>query len=165
MEYGTKICGTICDSNYVKYVGYEQSNTCVKKYFSKSNVNTISRKITELLQGVDPENRPIVVPDTTICSVMSDVYDSYRPPTGDIHSRYIVPSGTSSESYVQNMIDQTIEIITSDVKNNLEMEEHNRKLTIWTTVYGDFNDHGLRQHPPIKLRNKRPAPMQFNMNY
>jgi hypothetical protein len=96
---------------------------------------------------------------------MNDIYESYRPPTGDIFSRYIVPSGTSSESYVQNMIDQVIEVITSDVRNNLGMEECNKKLSIWTTVYGDFNSSGLRQHAPIKVRNKRPTPMLFQMNY
>jgi hypothetical protein len=165
MEYGTKICGPLCDDNYIKHVGYKQSNVCIQKYFDISTVSTISNKVTELLQGVDPENRPIVVPDSTICSVMSEIYDSYRPPTGDIFSRYNIPSGIGSESYVQNMIDQVIEVITSDVRNNLGMEECNKKLTIWTTVLGDFNNDGLRSHPPIKVRNKRPAPMQFNMNY
>ena len=45
------------------------------------------------------------------------------------------------------------------------MEENNRKLTIWTTVYGDFNAHQLRQHAPIKVLNKRPNPMEFHMRY
>jgi hypothetical protein len=63
------------------------------------------------------------------------------------------------------MINQTINLIVNDVKNNLETEENNKKLTIWTTVYGDFNEQGLRSHPPIKIRNKKPASMQFNMNY
>ena len=45
------------------------------------------------------------------------------------------------------------------------MEENNKKLSIWTTVYGDFNAHGLRQHPPIKIRKKRPDPFQFHMRY
>lgn len=165
MEYATEICGSFCDDNYVKHVGYSENNVCIQKYYNQSTVRIISKKITELTLGVDPQNRPIIVPDSTICSIMSDVYNSYRPPTGDIYSRYIVPSGTSSESYVQNMIDQVIEIIVSDIRNNLEMEENNRKLSIWTTVYGDFNQSGLRQHPPIKVRNKRPTPLQFNMNY
>ena len=161
MEYGENLC----DFGYIKHVGYSENNECIKTYFDVRTVSTISHKVTQLLQGVDPENRPIIVPTSTICSVMNDIYESYRPPTGDIYSRYTVPSGTSSESYVQNMIDQVIEVITSDVRNNLEMEENNRKLTVWTTVYGDFNEHGLRQHAPIKVRNKRPAPMQFMMNY
>lgn len=166
MEYATKICQPEeCDLGYIKHVGYTESNVCIQKYFDVSTVRTISHKVTELLQGVDPQNRPIIVPNKTICSVMNDIYSSYRPPTGDIFSRYIVPSGTSSESYVQNMIDQVIEVITSDVRNNLGMEECNKKLSIWTTVLGDFNAHGLQQHPKIKVRHKRPNPFQFHMNY
>lgn len=165
MEYGTEICGHFCDDNYTKHVGYSESNECIRKYFDAETVRTISRKVTELTMGVDPNNRPIVVPTKTICSIMSDIYDSYRPPTGDIYSRYIVPSGTSSESYVQSMIDQVIEVITADIRNNLGMEECNKKLSIWTTVLGDFNSHSLRSHSFIKVRNKRPTPMQFFMNY
>jgi hypothetical protein len=165
MEYATEICGPICDDNYIKHVGYKESNPCIRQYFDVSTVRTISKKVTELTLGVDPQNRPIVVPSSTICNVMSDIYESYRPSTGDIYSRYIVPSGTTSESYVQNMIDQVIEVIVSDIRNNLEMEENNRKLSVWSTVYGDFNDQGLRQHPPIKVRNRHPAYGQFNMNY
>lgn len=168
MEYASEITSydtKDCDYNHIRYTGYEQTNDCIKTYFSEQTVRIISRKITELTMGVDPMNRPIIVPDTTICNIMNSVYESYRPPTGDIYSRYNVPSGTTSESYVQNMIDQVIEIITSTVRNTLEMEENNRKLTIWTTVYGDFNQHGLQQHSQIKVRNKRPTPMQFHMHY
>ena len=63
------------------------------------------------------------------------------------------------------MIDQVINIITTDVKVNLGMDEHNSKLSAWTTILGDFNEHGLRRHAPIKLRERRPMPMAFNMNY
>ena len=34
--------------------------------------------------GVDKHNRPIIVPDKTICNVMSTVYANYRPETGDV---------------------------------------------------------------------------------
>ena len=167
--YGVEECGptqpVISNDSFIRHVGYEESNQCIKKYFSKDTVDIISHKITQLLQGVDPQNRPIIVPDKTIYQIMDSIYTSYRPPTGDIYGRYNVPSGTSSTSYVQNMIDQVIEIITSDVRNNLGMEECNSKLSIWTTVYGDFNKCGLKSHAPIKVRNKRPTPMQFNMNY
>ena len=63
------------------------------------------------------------------------------------------------------MNDQVINIITSDVKNNLGMDQCNSKLTIWTTVLGDFNDAGLRSHPPIKLKERRPTTMLFHMRY
>ena len=160
MEYAVNF-----DENLLRHAGYKDENLCIKKYFSENTVRIISNKITDLLMGVDPKNRPIIVPDKSIISVMNEIYNSYRPPTGDIFSRYTVQSGTSEENYIQNMIDQTIEVITSDVRNNLGMEECNRKLTVWTTVYGDFNSHGLRQVPPIKIRNKHPAHLQIHMRY
>jgi len=166
MEYATKIDGSICNNEFIKHVGFStQTNPSIDGYFSQNTVNIISKKVTELLTGVDPQNRPIVVPDKTICSVMSDIYSSFRPPTGDIFSRYVVPSGMGNESYIQSMIDQVIEVITMDVKTNLGMEENNKKLTVWSTLLGDFNEQSLRSHPPIKIRNRRPNAMQFNMNY
>jgi hypothetical protein len=164
MEYAINIDDYLCDDNYVKHVGYDQNNTVTKKFFSSDTVEIISHKVTELLQGVDAQNRPIIVPNKTICHLMDSVYSNYRPQTGDIHGRYNI-HGDGTSNYIQNMIDEVIEIIVSDVRNNLEMEEHNSKLSIWTTVFGDFNQHGLQQHSKIKVRNKRPASMQFNMNY
>jgi hypothetical protein len=114
--------------------------------------------------GVDKQNRPIIVPDKTICSVMSSVYENFRPETGDIFTRYNIPKARS-QNYVQQMIDEVINIITTDVKVNLGMDECNRNLSIWTTVLGDFNEHGLRSHSKIKLRENRPMPMMFNMMY
>lgn len=167
MEYAIDF-DSIRDDNYNRHIGYNTKDICsveIEKYFNTNTLRTISNKITELLMGVDPQNRPIIVPDKTISSVMSEIYNSYRPPTGDIFSQYTIPSGNSEDTYIQNMIDQTIEVITSDVRNNLEMEEHNKKLSIWTTVYGDFNLHGLKQTPDVRIRNKHPAHFQFHMRY
>ena len=117
--------------------------------------------------GVDPQNRPIIVPDKQIGFVMDTVYTNFIPyNAGDIYTRYVVPNGNNTDSYVQNMIDQVIEIIYSDVKNNLEIDQNNAKLSIWTTILGEgMNEHQLRSFPPLKTLLKRPAPMQFNMNY
>jgi hypothetical protein len=45
------------------------------------------------------------------------------------------------------------------------MDENNRKLTIWTSVLGDFNNHGLRQYTDLKIREKNINKVRFNMNY
>ena len=45
------------------------------------------------------------------------------------------------------------------------MIEENHKLSVWNTIYGEFNEKGLRAHPPIKIRKKHPQYMAFNMNY
>ena len=171
MEYATKICEEICNDSYVQHVGYSEhicgencGESCIGQFFSNSNINKISAKITELLMGVNKDNRPIIVPDKTICSVMSNVNQNFRPETGDIYSRYNIPKSRES-NYIQRMTDEVINIITTDVKVNIGMEENNSKLTAWTTVLGDFNDHGLQSHSKIKLRERRPMPMAFNMNY
>ena len=58
-----------------------------------------------------------------------------------------------------------IQSITSQIKDQYEMTECNNSLDIWNQVYGDFNKAGLRAHPKIKLREKHPQYMAFNMNY
>ena len=166
MEYATEIAEEFRDDNYFRYIGWKGGDDYIKKYFSDKTVRVISAKITDLLTGVDPHGRPILIPDKTILSVMSEIYKSYRPPVGDIHSRYIIPPKRSAgDNYIQTMIDQTIEVITSDIRNSIGMEENNKKLTIWTTLYGDFNKHGLQQTSQIKIRNKHPDHFQFHMRY
>jgi hypothetical protein len=140
-----------------KYVGWNPNNECLRKYFSKSTVRTISNKVTELTRGVDPKNRPIIVPDKNICSVMSQIYLAFRPPTASIYTRYTIPRD-EPENYVQRMIDQCIELIVTDIKNNLGIDEINSHLNIWSaTVLGDFNNLGLRSHSQIKVRDRRPS--------
>lgn len=173
MEYAQQIDDFIlddcydvgCSDLYTKHVGFQDNNPCMEQFYSKNTLKTISSKITQLLQGVDPHNRPIIVPDKTIYSVMDSIYANYRPPTGDIYGRYNVPSGSTTNSYVQDMIDQVIEVITSDVRSNLGMEENNKKLSVWTTVLGDFNANQLRSHSVIKTLKKRPNPCEFHMRY
>ena len=161
----TNVCGgNLCDSNYYRHVGWRENNECIQDYFSPQNIKNISHKITELLQGVNKQGRPILVPNNTICSVMSTVYENFRPQTGDIYSRYNIPT-RNQQSLVQNMINQVIEIIVSQIKSEAQILECNSKLTKWTTVLGDFNKNGLTSHAPIKTLQKRPDPMQFHMRY
>ena len=169
MEYAINMSDEICDDNYMRNVGYSEDNQpnpeCIEKLFAPETIKIVSHKITELLMGVDPQNRPIKVPDSTICGVISQVQIAYQPPVGDIYTRYIIPTGLGPKDYIQDIINRSIEIITNTVRTEMEMDQNNQKLTIWTTVYGDFNEHQLRQHPPIKVLHKRPDPLQFNMNY
>jgi hypothetical protein len=173
MEYGKFVEKEIFNKHndvvnsdlHTKYVGFTDDNECLKYLFSINTIKTISDKITQLLRGVHPDNLPIKVPDSTIYNVMDNIYYSFRPPTGDIYGRYNIPSGSTAESYVQDIIDQVIEVIVADVKITFETDANNAKLSAWVQVYGDFNDNQLRAHPLIKTRLRRPAPFQFNMNY
>lgn len=151
--------------NYTKHALYDEcvGSNDTHKYFSDENVSNISSRITNLLKGVDCSGRDIVVPNNTIINVMNSVYTNAVPEIGDIYSRYNIPIYHSDR--IQRMVEKVINIITTDVKINMKMEDNNSKLNIWTTVLGNFNEHGLRSHPPIKLRNNRPQQMAFNMNY
>ena len=64
-----------CNDSFMRHVGYKENNVCIKKYYSEQTVRMISNKLTQLLMGVDPQNRPIIVPDKTICHIMDSVYD------------------------------------------------------------------------------------------
>lgn len=173
MEYGqcfnnviTPPCGNtiISNDNMNRYVGY-LDNEMSYQLFSTQNLENISKKITQLLDGLDPEGRPIIVHHDTISMVLSNVYQQFRPPTGDIYSRYTIDAPTQQINYYQQMINETIEIIVSANRNQIETIINNSKLTIWTTLLGDFNEHGLQSHSSIKIREKRPDSFQFNMNY
>ena len=151
------------NANFNRFVGYQDiDNEYLRYMFSDENVNELSNEISGYLEGVVP-GRKIIVPNKTILDMLNDCYINYRFPTSDIYGRYNIPNDMNG--FIQDITDETIEIITSTVRCNLEMEQQNVKLTIWDTVLGDFNAQGLRQHAPIKIRERRPTPMQFNMNY
>jgi len=148
--------GNICDDNYMRFVGWNEDysyNPSLSQYFCQRTVNTISRQVTQNLNGVGPNNRPIIVTDQVICHVMSNVYQDSRGKVGDIYTIFTIPD-VSRENYVLDMIDRCIEIITNNVSNEYGMIEYNSKLTKWTTVLGDFNKQGLRSHDIIKMREK-----------
>jgi hypothetical protein len=151
------------DYNYLRYAGWSQQSG-LPNYYCPETIRLISRKVTQLTRGVDPKNRPIIVPDERIMEVMDGVATNYQRPVGDIFTRYNVPNDEQA-NVIQGFIDQTIEIIVSNVKTTLLSEEYNRTLTKWVTVYGDFNKAGLRSHDIIKTREKRPTQMMFNMMY
>lgn len=176
MEYGTPLhdydeaigCEQDCDENYLKYVGWEYSaenRKCYEELWSECNLDKMQKKITQLLQGVDPNGRNIIVTKENICHILSEVYSSHRPQVGDIYSRYIQSGIEGPRNDVRDIIDRAVQIIVSQVRNELGMIECNSKLTVWNSLLGDFNEQGLRAHPPIKLNNRRSTRFQFNMNY
>lgn len=159
-------CAEDCDQQ--PFVGWDYTREGDKKIdflFSQKNLDYLSNTITEALDGVDPEGRDIIVPKERICEVLNSMYtNSTRPNIGSIHSKDVIPAiGTRND--ILEINNQTISVIVSYIRNEIEMTENNKKLTVWTQLYGDFNKHGLRAHPPIKIKKRRPQPMMFNMFY
>lgn len=156
---------SVLDTKEYRHVGYSHvCNGLLDEYYSLPTVRLISRKVTELTRGVDPQNRPILVPDENIYNVMASVHREYKPPVGDPYSRYVQVTDEQN-NMIQGMIDQTIELIVSDIVGNMKIEQANSMLSPWVNVRGDFNPHGLMFHDKIKTREKRPTPMQFHMRY
>jgi hypothetical protein len=156
------------DDGYMKYPGWGQTVENRPEYtmlWDSNRLGMLQQKITQLLEGVSEDGRPIVVPLTTIGHVISEVYAANSPRIGDIYSRFIHTEPESNRNDVRDIEDRAINIIFSQIKNEMLNEQNNKRLTIWSTVYGDFNAQGLRAHAPIKIRKRRPAPMMFNMNY
>jgi hypothetical protein len=149
------------NEQYLKHVGYKDTNECIATYFSKPTIDLVSRIVSNRLKPLYPQG--VIVPCHIISGVLNDIYTSYDPPVGDIFTRYNVPNNNTN--MFQSMVDQAIQVIYDDVVNNLTMAQTNDRLSIWDSVLGDFNEKGLRSFAPIKVQEKRPQPFQFNMNY
>lgn len=117
-----------------------------------------------LLKGLRSDGRPILVKDTVICHVMSTVYNTYRPQLGNM---YFMLNQVQAQprNDMKTLTELVVQIMYDTIKTEYEMEENNKKLTIWTTVLGDFNEHSLRSHAPIKVNDNNINKVRFNMNY
>lgn len=138
--------------------------TFERDVYSPETLKKISGIITESLKGVDPQGRDIVVGENTIKSVLSSIIESHIPRSGDIYSKYQIMYNDPNNS-AEDIIAKTIEVITYTMRNQTEMTENNNKLSVWDNLFGDFNKHGLRAHSNIKLKERHPDYMLFNMRY
>lgn len=150
--------------NTMRYVGYDEDYNRNAYIFTNENVALIQKEVARLLRGVDPQGRTIIVTRDVVLKALDNIANGYDPETGGIYSRYIINSDCQRND-VGSIIDMTINFIASAVRTDIEVEENNKKLTVWTTLLGDFNEHGLRRHDILKMRERRPDPMMFNMNY
>lgn len=162
MNYGCEIDCNEFTNNNLNIVGYREDNF-TRSLFSQYNLDCISKQITQYLKGVDEDGKDIVVSNNIISNVLSSIYNSYYPQYGDMYSRFIIPYDYNGD--FKDIIDRTISVIVQQVRDNILIEQQNKKLTVWTTVLGDFNNQGLRSYAPIKLNERRNTKLLFNMNY
>jgi hypothetical protein len=157
----------LLDMNQFQYVGWDSVsswNSLTRRLFTKRSVYLVQNKTSEYLNGVDPLGRKIIPSEKMVTSALYNVFADHIPQTGDIYGRYTIRDDSNRDDY-SYIIDKTISLLVGSIRTEMGMQEQNEKLTIWTTVLGDFNEHGLRQTPPIKLRHKRPDTMLFHMKY
>lgn len=173
VEYADMPVSKIQDDNYLRHVGWEQTLYDAdqlggyNRLFSTQNVKMISEKVTELLQGVDPQGRDIIFPDDKIIHVLNQLFEAHKTSNiGDIYSRLHISGLEDKRDDIAEINQQAINLIYNEIKNITEIEQCNNKLDIFdATILGDFNKLGLKQTPKIYTRNRRPTPMMFNMRY
>lgn len=105
----------------------------------------------------------VFVPENIIKDVLSQEYSNLRPPTGDIYSRYILPTPINSSYW--DLVNRIVNTILQASVNTLQIERANLNYNAWDQVLGTFNRHGIRPHDVIKVRDKRPTTGLFNWNY
>lgn len=145
---------------YIAHPGYKNTSLNIQALFSTETLLLISRAVTDALR--DLYSPGIIVPLDIICNVLNTLYEAYRPPSGDIMTMYNIVSNENPNA-VDALINQTINVIVGQVRSQLIMEQNNAKLNKWSTVLGTHNEQGIRSHPVLKIRNRRPQPMMINM--
>ena len=151
------------DFNSMRYVGW-QSDCQYSNLYSKKVIKYIQNQVTDLLSKMYPNSAKQLVTEQLVYNTMSSIYDTNRSNVGDIYSRYIVPT-IELRCDEATIVHRTINTIVKCISDEKDMIDANKKLSKWTTVYGDFNKYGLRAHSQIKLSEKHPQHMMFNMNY
>lgn len=127
-------------------------------FLSDSTAAFIQSKLCSYFGG------KVIVPLDKIIHLMNGVYDGYRPSTGDIFTRYNVKSNENYNA-VDELINQTLKIAYDTIRDDFDTRYQNSQLSIWTSVLGEFNEHGLRSHAPIKLKRRRVPSTFINMNF
>ena len=164
-EYGVSLGPGPHDYNALSHVGWNSDIdckvNCYNDLFKQPTVNYISSTVTKYLRPMRKE--PTVVCDQEIRGMITSVFNIEAG--GDMPGIYTKDTFNLPANHYKRIVDIVIQSITSQIKNQYEMQECNNSLDIWNQLYGDFNKAGLRQHPKIKLRERHPQYMMFNMNY
>lgn len=163
-EVDKKYIDWIDPSQYIGHQAQISYDTLSLMLYTKKTVKLIQDKVSEYLIGVDSKNRKIVPSERVVVQAIFGVKDRYIPKTGDIYGRYIFDVAFDRDDYTA-ITDQVISLLVSGIGTQIGMEQYNETLSVWTTVLGDFNDHGLRSHPVLKTKERRPDPFLISMRY
>jgi hypothetical protein len=153
------------NENYMRHVGWKETSCDFSRHlFSDDTIKCIKDRLYDKLKCIRSDGRPIIVSDRVITHVMSQIYNEYKPQLGDIYTLLTIPANDPRDD-MKLIVNMVVETIFSNISTETQMEENNKRLTVWTTVLGDFNEHGLRQHAPIKVNEKNINKVRFNMMY
>lgn len=142
----------ISDKTQIGYIGCDYfMGQDINELDSKRTMDLIRGKVADILElwKVHPTGKRILVTDEVIQGVLVPLYkDEFGP--------------------IYGLIDRCINIICTSIRDEFAQNSQNFALNNWVVQYGSgdqANPWGLRAHSKIKLRERRPVPMQFNMRY
>lgn len=137
---------------------------------SKGTIDHIKVKVNERITDLNIE-----VKDDYVMKILRHEISNFRSRYGNDDSNKITPVeikhvylSTLSKLKprdIFSIINDVIERIVSDLFIENNMIKNNQKLDRWNTVLGVNNEHGLRRHTNIKLNEKKPKGMLFNMTF
>ena len=136
---------------------------------SNSTKQHIRKKINEKINDLKIE-----VKDDYIKSMLIHEINNFRGRYGndttkitpvEVSNIYINSLSKLKPRDVFSIISDVIERIVSNLRIENNMIKNNNKLDKWNTILGDHNKHGLRRHTYIKLNEKKPKGMLFNMTF
>lgn len=163
MSYN-QFVGEQYDNRYLAYVGYDkfaQWSDPNSYFFSTQNMEALRKEIMERLK---PTGQNIRVTDEVLSNVMSNIASNNNPVIGDIHTRFVVPNARARDD-LASFNEQVITVIVNTIMDEYETTKLNQRLSIWSTVYGNFNPEGLRAHSKIKYKENDYIKGVFMENY
>lgn len=102
------------------------------------NIKMASEKITQLLDGTHPQGKRILVPDSTI-------------------RESIVATFRKGNNYdPAKVLEEAIGEIVQYIQDDYRSIQKNSTYSVWNTLLGEENSHGLMPYAPIKTREYRP---------
>lgn len=152
------------DTNNLTYVGWDtttQGYSNYKYYFTRENMENISKNITKKLED---SGYYYIVSYDVIGGVMSDMMKYHTPEIGDIYTQYTIPQQKVRDD-IENLNSRVINLIVNSIIDEENARQWNESLDVWDTVYGDFNRRGLRAHSIIRKKDNDYMKGQFNTNY
>jgi hypothetical protein len=177
------------DTRHIAWDSTSWGQSYNKSYFDPSVIAWISDAVMHKTLGVD--RRPIKVSEAVIRDVLDSFLSNHRAFSGDIHTRFNIPGDGNfsgdfgsvkfeerstrdammdhaiasnvglSSNYILN---EVVEFMSDYIRTEYEINTNNKRFSAWSALYG-ANNVGLRAHPIIKLREKRPTPFQFHMKF
>jgi len=154
---------TIDLSPYIGWNTVVEWNHLPRQLFTKRTINMIRQQVYEYL--LKSLNKKIAPSEKVTIIALYGVYENHIPRTGDIYGKFTVVDQSQQDDYGY-IVDKTISMLIDGIQTDIGMQEANSKLSIWNaTVLGDFNENGLRQYAPLKMRERGPDRMLFHMKY